>query len=108
MDWAQVRRKARRVVHDTFAISAVYSSPLGVETPCKARMHNELQVHGDLDREGFSQVIENDNRVILDGLVVTPEKHGTILFTDYNVTFEIVNILPDSTDEFRRVEVTLM
>lgn len=107
MGWAETRNKARRVVHNTFALLAVYTSPLGVVTAgIHARMHNEKKEFGDLDREGFALSIEDVNQVIFDGNEIVPEKKGVIDFGGSKV-FIITNILPKTTDEFMRVEVTL-
>lgn len=112
MGWAEIRKNARRSVHSQFRLSAVYTSPFGVITPCNARKHNEKKIFGDLDREGYAMNIEDVNQVVFDKREVVPEKRGVI---DFNVNgqtnqgkFEIVNILPDSTDDFLRVEVTLV
>lgn len=108
MGWAETRKKARRIVHSTFSLPAIYTSKSGVVTPCMARMHNEMKEFGDLDREGFVKNMEDVNQVIFDALEVEPEKGATVQFPDYeDALFSIVNILPKSTDEFRRVEVTL-
>lgn len=107
MSWADIRKKARRDVHSTFRLPAVYSSPDGlVVTPCFARMHNEMKTFGDLDREQFAQIIDDVNHVIFDGLEVDPKKDGIIDFGG-KAKFIIVNVLPKTTDEFYRVEVTL-
>jgi hypothetical protein len=107
MGWAEIRKKARRTVHSTFSLPAIYTSPEGVVVPCSARKHNDMKVFGDLDREGFALNIEDVNQVIFDKLEVAPKKGGIVDFGVGQGRFEIVNILPDSTDDFRRVEVTL-
>ena len=115
MGWAEIRQRARRVVHSTFSLPAVYTAPgIGaVPVPCMARMHNEAKLFGDLDREGYAQVIEDVNQVVFDALEVEPAKNGVVTFysdaarTIVVGVFEINNILPKTTDEFRRVEVTL-
>jgi len=109
MGWAEIRQKARRNVHSAFSLPAVYTPPgVGaVPVSCNARMHNEKQEFGDLDREGFAIRIEDVNQVIFDALELEPQKGGVVSFGAGKV-FEIVNILPKTTDEFRRVEVTLV
>ena len=108
MGWAEIRKKARATVHATFALPAVYTSPDGLTViPCMARKHNEKKVFGDLDREGFAQIIEDVNQVIFDEIEVTPQRKGTVSFENGTEVFTIVNLLPDTTDNFRRVEVTL-
>lgn len=109
MGWAETRQRARRTVHSTFSLPAVYTPPgVGaVAVPCNARMHNEMKEFGDLDREGFALNVEDVNQVIFDGLEVVPEKRGTVSFGVGKV-FQIENILPKTTDEFYRVSVTLL
>lgn len=114
MGWAETRQRARRTVHATFSLPAVYTPPgIGaVPVNCMARMHNEAKLFGDLDREGYAQMIEDVNQVIFDALEVEPVKFGVVTFYQDTArtvvigTFEINNILPKTTDEFRRVEVT--
>lgn len=107
-NWADIRKAARAVVHSTFALSAVYSSPDGLTVvPCNARKHNEKRTFGDLDREEYALRIEDVNQIIFDNLEVDPKKHGTVDFGNGEV-FEIVQILPKTTDNFYRVEVTLV
>lgn len=108
MGWAEIRKKARAVVHATFALPAVYSSPDGLTViPCMARKHNEKKAFGDLDREGFALSIEDVNQVVFDELEVVPQRNGTVSFENGTEVFTIVSLLPDTTDNFRRVEVTL-
>lgn len=108
MGWAETRKAARRAVHSTFALPAVYSPPGGgLDVPCMARKHNESKTFGDLDREQFAMTIEDVNVVVFDSLEVEPEKFGLIDFGAGHGKFEITNILPKTTDEFRRVEVVL-
>lgn len=109
MGWAEIRKSARRVVHSTFALPAVYSPPDGgPDVPCMARKHNETKVFGDLDREMYAQTIEDVNVIIFDALEVEPKKNGIVDFGAGQGKFEIVNILPKTTDDFRRVEVALV
>lgn len=107
MGWAETRAKARSVVHSTFSLPAVYTSPDGVPVACMARKHNNMKTFGDLDREGFALNIEDVNQVIFDKLEVAPQRKGVVDFGPGQGRFDIVNILPDSTDNFLRVEVTL-
>lgn len=108
MGWKEIRKKARGVVHAQFSLPAVYTAPDGLtRVTCKARKHNEMKRFGDLDREGFAQVIEDVNQVIFDSIEVTPQKGGVVDFGVGEGAFEIVGILPKTTDNYIRVEVTL-
>lgn len=109
MGWAETRAKARRVVHSTFALPAVYTSKDGnTVVPCNARKHNELKTFGDLDREQYAQVVTDVNQVIFDSLEVEPQKGATVDFGVGQGKYEITLILPKSTDDFQRVEVVLV
>lgn len=107
MGWAETRAKARATVHSTFSLPAVYTSPDGtVNIPCRARMHNEKKMFGDLDREQYAMQIEDVNVVIFDAIDIEPARHGTVDF-GAGKKFVIVNFYPRTTDTYIRAEVTL-
>lgn len=106
MGWAEIRQRARRAVHSAFSLPAVYTAPGSAESvPCMARKHNETKVFGDLDREQYAQVIADVNQVVFDSIEVEPERNGVVDFGVGQGKFRITEILPKTTDEFRRVEV---
>lgn len=81
MGWREVRAKSRDIVHATFAHPALYFAPLSaVGVPCLVRLHNKLEVFGDLDREGFAKRFEEVNQAVFDTTVIDPAKGGVVDF----------------------------
>ena len=117
MNWRDLRAKSRDIVHATFGRPAIYTSPQGVTTRVVARLHNELEVFGDLDREGYAERMEEVNQVVFDSTQVIPRKGGTVDFAvDANYEsipsisekYEVVNVTPAAGDRYIRTEVTLL
>lgn len=91
--FAQVKRDARRAVHDTFAVSAEYRDDSMVDpVPLRVRFHTQrVSPFGDLNGQGFADVIENADRVVFDlealaALPVVPCRGGVLVFPDYGLT----------------------
>lgn len=104
MGWADTRKKARRVVHSTFSLPAVYTAPGGgAGVACLARKHSKTMVFGDLDREQYAQMIADVDQVVFDELEVVPVRGGIVDFGDAG-KFRIEEVLP-KTDDFRRCNV---
>jgi hypothetical protein len=116
MDWATVRAKSRDIVHNMFRYPAIYTAPDGVTTVnVRVRLHNKLEVFGDLDREGYAKRFEEVNQAIFDSTEVVPKKNGML---DFGVTalfapilgsdrkYQIVNVTPAEGDRYIRTEVT--
>ncbi len=117
MGWREIRAKSRDIVHATFARPAIYTSPLGVETNVTARLHNKMEVFGDLDREGYAKRFEEVNQVIFDSTQIVPQKGGSVDFgvtANYEVDplidekYDIVNVTPPAGDRYIKTEVTLL
>lgn len=106
MSWATIRAAAKRAVHDTFAREATYTAPAEGATPVPARirLHTKFLRFGDLDREGYAQVIDDVNQVIVDVGEVTPEMHGLIDFAGIR-KYRITNVVPDESSVFWMCEV---
>lgn len=116
MDWATIRAKSREIVHNTFRHPAIYTAPDGVTvTNVMVRLHNKLEVFGDLDREGYAKRFEEVNQAIFDSTEAVPKKSGVL---DFGVTalhvpipgsdrkYQIVNVTPAEGDRYIRTEVT--
>lgn len=117
MGWREIRAKSRDIVHATFARPAIYTSPLGVVTNVTARLHNKMEVFGDLDREGYAKRFEEVNQVIFDSTQIVPQKGGSVDFgvtANYEVDplieekYDIVNVTPPAGDRYIKTEVTLL
>lgn len=117
MGWREIRAKSRDIVHTTFARPAIYTSPLGVTTEVLARLHNKLEVFGDLDREGYAKRFEEVNQVVFDSTQIVPQKGGSVDF-GVNANYEsdplviekydILNVTPPAGDRYIKTEVTLL
>jgi len=91
--WDELRRQTRQAVHATFAFPAIYTPPGGgVPVEINARLHTRVVRFGDLDREGFAQVIEDVNRVVIDLAEVSPVSRAQLDFGDGRV-YSIVNVI---------------
>ena len=67
-NFATARANSRRVVHSTFAVDAYFtdSSVDGFEpTEIKARWHNKLALYGDPEQEGYAQILQGIDRIVL-------------------------------------------
>ena len=103
----EIRDSSRAAIHEAFTVAAVVRSPDGLTAiPVGARLHRDLKKPlGDLDREGFALVMEFYNQVIFDTQQWVPKKNWVVDF-DRGRVFQIVNIIPESGERFRRTEVT--
>ena len=108
MSWNDIRKQARATVHAQFALPAVYYSKDGLRRiPCSVRKHNNDERFGDLDREGFAQVVERANQLVFDSAEVMPQKGATVEFPDDGEVYTIDLILPKTSGQYIRCEVTL-
>lgn len=101
MSWATTRAAAKRVVHDTFARDATYTGPDPGDLPVAARirLHTQFLRFGDLDREGYAQVIDDVNQVIVDTGEVTPKQHGLIDFESIR-QYRIAEVIKEEGEPF--------
>lgn len=92
-DFAAVKTSARREVHKTFGVRALYTPPGGGNiTELSARLHTRIQVGGDGGNAGYATIIEGVTRIVFNreqladkGLVL--RKNGRIEFPDYGSNF---------------------
>jgi hypothetical protein len=84
MNWFAIKAKAQQDVHATFAVPAVYrAAGTMVDVDITARLHTRQEIIGDLDREGFAQILQDVNRVVLDTAeVAAPTRLSRITFPD--------------------------
>ncbi len=86
-DFLKVKAKVRQVVHATLAVSATYQdSTMSAPEPIKARWLNKLSKVGDLEGQGYGQMLESIDRVVLnvqEARALNIKKGGTISFTSY-------------------------
>ena len=87
-DFAKVKARVRKVVHDTLSVSAHYSDDVVTNAVCiRARWHSKLELQGDLNYQGYAEVLEGIDRIIFN---ITDARHlnikrgGLITFTAYS------------------------
>ena len=96
MGWAETRTMTRAIVHETFGLSASYLAPAGgaLIAGITVRWHTRTMRHGDLDREGFPQVQEDINRIVIDTTQVPePVRNGLVTLADGRI-YAIDFVLP--------------
>jgi hypothetical protein len=101
VSWATIRAAAKRVVHDTFAREALYTGPeVGdLALPARIRLHTQFLRFGDLDREGYAQVIDDVNQVMIDVGEVVPKKNGRIDFEGIRI-YRITEVVKETGEQF--------
>jgi hypothetical protein len=92
MTFAQIKRDLRRLVHDTFAVSATYQDASMLHpVDLRVRLHTRrASPFGDMEGAGFAEVIENVDRVVFDkdelsAKGLTPCPKGVVSFPDYGM-----------------------
>lgn len=92
-DFAALKAKTRRVVHDTLAVDAFYQDDsMGAARPIKARWHNKLDRFGDLMDQGYAEVVEGVDRVVLfpcDYPTLNFVRGGVVTFPAYGRSFRL-------------------
>lgn len=107
MSWDEIRNAARRVVHDTFRLACVYRAPNKAPRDIHARLHTKLRVFGDLDREGYAQMLEDVNYVFLDDAEGPFVENATITFAATGQKFNVTWVAPNTDGSgYRKAEVT--
>jgi hypothetical protein len=88
--FAQLKLDARRAVRDTFAVEATYQDDTMIEpVSLRVRYHTRRTApFADLEGQGFTEVVENIDRVIFDAealaaLPVVPCRGAVVSFPDY-------------------------
>ena len=106
MSFQAIRAKARRTVHKTFARDATYTDPGAGASPVAARirLHTQFLRHGDLDREGYAQVIDDVNQVMIDTGEIRPRTHGVIDFQGVR-KYRITEVIKDEGEQFWTCQV---
>lgn len=75
-NFAQCKAMARRVVQDTLGVPATYQDDsLIVPVPIRARFRNRMKRQGELNDEGYAEVIEGIEQIIL-----IPEDFPDVVF----------------------------
>ena len=65
--FAKAKSLVRRTVHKTFGVPAFYKdSSLSEPVAISARWHNKIERMGDLDNQGYAEIIQGIDRVLFD------------------------------------------
>lgn len=96
-DWQAVKARSRRIVHDTFGGDATYFDSRTGVVNLTVRWHNKIEIGGDLENSGYSQVIEGVDRVVFDRVELANK--GITLRTGGVVTMADKTVLHLSTQE---------
>lgn len=95
MAWIDIVQQARAVVHETFKRDALYypsSDVSGSGVPVSVRLHDSQVMTGDLDREGYSQVYEDVERLVFLTSEVTAnnvQRMGYVRIIDNNQLYRL-------------------
>lgn len=66
-DWYSVKDSARKRVHDTFAVLALYTdSSLVMPATVSVRWHDTIVVNGDVASQGYAETIAGVDTLIFD------------------------------------------
>lgn len=83
-DISKVKTQVRRIVHQTFGVPAFYKdSSLSAPVPVTARWHSKIDRFGDLDQQGYAELIQGIDRVIFsahDARRINVQRGGIIMF----------------------------
>ena len=84
--FAKAKSLVRRIVHTTFGVPAFYKdSSLSSPTELVARWHNKIERMGDLDNQGYAELIQGIDRVIFDAATarrLNVKRGGEIFFPE--------------------------
>jgi hypothetical protein len=107
-EWDQVKLRARVAVHTQFARSAVYrvAPDAMLTTAIKARRHTKQTLMGDLDREGYAQVLQDVNAIVVDLNEIAPVRGALVTFVGDGAKFLIENVEHSDDGRFARCPVT--
>ena len=102
-----IRDKSRSIIHGAFSLSASVYPPAGGTpvTGLNVRLHRDLKKpFGDLDREGFSMVIEYWNQAIFDKTEWNPQRNW-ILDCGRGRVFRIKEIIRESQERYVKCNI---
>lgn len=107
-DFASAKANARRVVHATLAVDALYTDASVSDADpvdIKARWHNKLELFGDPNNEGYTQMIQGIDRIVLfpgDNPEIEYKRGDIIEFPCFEKTFTI-DVLESADGPLKRV-----
>lgn len=97
-NFADLKAESRRAVHDVLGVDAFYQDDsMSAPERIRARWFNKVARFGDLVEQGYAEVIEGVDRIVVypcDTPVVTFRKGGVITFPVYNRSFVLNTLEP--------------
>lgn len=97
-DFALLKAKTRRVVHDTLAVEAFYQDDsMSAPQTIHARWHNKVDRFGDLMDQGYAEVVQGVDRVVLfpsDYPTLNFVRGGVVTFPSYRRSFRLEVLEP--------------
>lgn len=98
-NWTEIKQRCRGIVHSTFGIPASFHARSGTTIAGSARLHYKMKTFGDLDREGFAQIVEDIDYVVIDSRrFVCARERDKIHFPGLNRTFALQTKIDNSDD----------
>lgn len=103
-DFTDLKRESRRAVHDTLGVPALYQDG-SMSAPAKivARWFNKTAKYGDLVEQGYAEVVEGVDRIVLfpcDYPAINFQRGGIITFPALGLSFKLDVIEPrDGPDQ---------
>jgi len=88
--FAKAKSLVRRTVHKTFGVPAFYKdSSLSEPVEISARWHNKIERMGDLDNQGYAEIVQGIDRVLFDAIearTVGVKRLGEVSFPELAAT----------------------
>ena len=88
--FAKAKSLVRRTVHKTFGVPAFYKdSSLSTPAAISARWHNKIERMGDLENQGYAEIIQGIDRVLFDATearTVGVKRLGEVSFPELAAT----------------------
>lgn len=105
-DILAAKEQVRRTVHNTFGVPALYvDKTMSTPVPIKARWHNKIQILGDEGNDGYSQVVETIDRIVLipgDTPDIEFRHGGKVTFVSTGQSY-LLDVLDPETGPLERV-----
>lgn len=106
-DIMALKARTRRTVHSVFGVPALYLDATmgGVPQAIMARWHDKIVINGDSESEGYAQVVQTVDRLVLiptDTPDITFRKGGKITIVATGKTY-VLDVLDPMTGPLERV-----
>lgn len=96
MSWAALKTDLRKAVHAAFSHTVQYTAPTLGAAPVvmTVRLHQNVELFGDLDREGYARTAEAITRIVFtNDQSPLPVRGGLVVFEDGS-SYKIKSVWP--------------